>query len=438
MGVLSTILCVQEHTDTCIKPKAWKMGELPSLIDWLPVVYTRSHCLMDLFDWLIDWVLPRNSIAGMMQNWNSTRWNLSVWSIFNMFRNMLFFHHIFSFAEGTGVSTSACREIAVRLLKGNGQSCKTGFWKYTILFFAAAARTKTPKRDQLAKGLPLHQWSESVALIWLRRARFVGRLRVAETPLDWLIDWSIDWGIDRSSDWLIDWLIEWLVDWVQSSISADFYGTFFVHFLQHIIKFHRSAKGTKKTVDTPKSMVKSLLCQILDGIHYLHQNWVLHRDLVFLERSFFNRINSGHEMSAQKRFDQSPLLPFTEAGKHSGDGRWERKRPSQNWRVLFLPSHKPFLSRCLTKKLVHSSFPADLGFARLFNAPLKALADLDPVGITSQPPAVSLSNPHLLNPIFFPFSLSCSRHILVQIAGTPFRSEALHESDRYFPFVSRS
>ena len=48
---------------------------------------------------------------------------------------------------------------------------------------------------------------------------------------------------------------------------------------QHIIKFHRAAKANKKAVYTPKGMVKSLLYQILDGIHYLHANWVLHRDL---------------------------------------------------------------------------------------------------------------------------------------------------------------
>lgn len=95
------------------------------------------------------------------------------------------------------------------------------------------------------------------------------------------------------------------------------------HDLWHIIKFHRAAKAAKRPVMVPKGMVKSLLYQILDGIHYLHQNWVLHRDL-----------------------KPANILVM-------GEG-------AERGRVKI----------------------ADMGFARLFNAPLKPLADLDPVVVT--------------------------------------------------------
>ncbi|XP_058964754.2 cyclin-dependent kinase 8 isoform X2 [Pocillopora verrucosa] len=95
------------------------------------------------------------------------------------------------------------------------------------------------------------------------------------------------------------------------------------HDLWHIIKYHRASKAQKKAVPVPKGMVKSLLYQILDGIHYLHSNWVLHRDL-----------------------KPANILVMGE-GPEKG-------------RVKI----------------------ADMGFARLFNAPLKPLADLDPVVVT--------------------------------------------------------
>lgn len=95
------------------------------------------------------------------------------------------------------------------------------------------------------------------------------------------------------------------------------------HDLWHIIKFHRAAKANKKAVMVHKGMVKSLLYQILDGIHYLHSNWVLHRDL-----------------------KPANILVM-------GQG-------VERGRVKI----------------------ADMGFARLFNSPLKPLADLDPVVVT--------------------------------------------------------
>lgn len=96
----------------------------------------------------------------------------------------------------------------------------------------------------------------------------------------------------------------------------------FVFSSQHIIKFHRSAKQNKKTVVCARGMVKSLLHQILAGIHYLHSNWVLHRDL-----------------------KPANILVM-------GDG-------IERGRVKI----------------------ADMGFARLFNSPLKPMADLGRIRI---------------------------------------------------------
>ncbi|XP_015371802.1 PREDICTED: cyclin-dependent kinase 8, partial [Diuraphis noxia] len=107
---------------------------------------------------------------------------------------------------------------------------------------------------------------------------------------------------------------------VYKARRKDGYVTYYVN---HIIKFHRAAKANKKPVMVPKGMVKSLLFQILDGIHYLHSNWVLHRDL-----------------------KPANILVM-------GEG-------PERGRVKI----------------------ADMGFARLFNAPLKPLADLDPVVVT--------------------------------------------------------
>jgi len=96
------------------------------------------------------------------------------------------------------------------------------------------------------------------------------------------------------------------------------------HDLWHIVKFHRASKANKKPMSTiPPVTVKSLLYQILDGIDYLHANWILHRDL-----------------------KPANILVM-------GEG-------SERGRVKI----------------------ADMGFARLFNSPLKPLADLDPVVVT--------------------------------------------------------
>ncbi|KAI3382077.1 hypothetical protein SNEBB_008074 [Seison nebaliae] len=85
-----------------------------------------------------------------------------------------------------------------------------------------------------------------------------------------------------------------------------------------IIRYHRSNK-TSSTL----GMTKSILFQILNGIDYLHKNWILHRDL----------------------------------------------KPAN----ILVIADGPERGRVKI---------ADMGFARLYNSPLKPLADLDPVVVT--------------------------------------------------------
>lgn len=55
----------------------------------------------------------------------------------------------------------------------------------------------------------------------------------------------------------------------------------------------------------PRSMVKSLLYQILDGIHYLHANWVLHRDLV---STLFYLISKSSHMYSWEEEEKSQVI----------------------------------------------------------------------------------------------------------------------------------
>ena len=122
----------------------------------------------------------------------------------------------------------------------------------------------------------------------------------------------------------------------------------------HIIKHHRAAKIMKKPVEKPPAMVKSLLFQILDGIHYLHCNWVLHR-LFFLTPLLAKAICKRewakkmmwhiHRFMVKKcisSFPTSRRLQGLEAGEYFGDGRRAGSRSRKNRRYgIFQTFQRP-------------------------------------------------------------------------------------------------
>lgn len=79
-------------------------------------------------------------------------------------------------------------------------------------------------------------------------------------------------------------------------------------------------------------MVKSLLYQILGGIHYLHSNWILHRDLkpanilVMGDGIERGRVKIG-DMGFARLFN-SPLKPMADLGKREAK-RFSRINPKR-------------------------------------------------------------------------------------------------------------
>uniref|UniRef100_A0A1I7S0B1 Cyclin-dependent kinase 8 n=1 Tax=Bursaphelenchus xylophilus TaxID=6326 RepID=A0A1I7S0B1_BURXY len=96
--------------------------------------------------------------------------------------------------------------------------------------------------------------------------------------------------------------------------------------LWNIIKTHRDCRKNKTPFHVERRMLKSLMYQILEGINYLHSNWILHRDL----------------------------------------------KPAN---ILVMGDCDNLLDRGRVKI-------ADMGFARVFYNPLRSFYDVDPVVVT--------------------------------------------------------
>jgi len=57
--------------------------------------------------------------------------------------------------------------------------------------------------------------------------------------------------------------------------SLNLVYTYAEHDLAEIIRYHRA-----KSMPVDRKMIKSIMFQILQGVAFLHENWIMHRDIV--------------------------------------------------------------------------------------------------------------------------------------------------------------
>lgn len=143
-----------------------------------------------------------------------------------------------------------------------------------------------------------------------------------------------------------------------------------------MIKFYRTADIVQ---GMPNEMKKSCLYQIINGVKYLHDNWILHRDLV------------SDVFYLQFYIEKHPLFNF----KIKQQISFKQQKP-ENIMVLGDGPERGCIKI------------ADMGMARTFNSPIKPLAEVDVVVVTSwyRAPELLLGSRHYTKAIDI-FSIGC-------------------------------